>query len=128
MDFVSIRVITDDVERLTRFYEQVTGVSAVRPAPVFAQLPLPSGALAIQAKTTLEFGAAADNDSVIIEFRVEDADAAYERLKPLVSEWVQEPTTMPWGNRSLLFRDPDGNVVNLFTPLSKEAVERFSDR
>jgi hypothetical protein len=28
---------------------------------------------------------------------------------------VLEPTTMPWGNRSLLFRDPDGNLVNLFT-------------
>jgi hypothetical protein len=22
---------------------------------------------------------------------------------------------MPWGNRSTLFRDPDGNLVNLFS-------------
>jgi hypothetical protein len=28
---------------------------------------------------------------------------------------VLEPTTMPWGNRSALFRDPDGNLVNLFS-------------
>lgn len=27
---------------------------------------------------------------------------------------VLAPTTMPWGNRSALVRDPDGNVVNLF--------------
>ena len=27
------------------------------------------------------------------------------------------PTTMPWGNRALLFRDPDGNLVNFFTPV-----------
>jgi hypothetical protein len=40
----------------------------------------------------------------------------FERLKSLVSGWVQEPTTMPWGNRSILFRDPDGNPVNLFAP------------
>jgi catechol 2,3-dioxygenase-like lactoylglutathione lyase family enzyme len=52
---------------------------------------------------------------VIIEFQVDDADKEYERLKTLVSEWVLEPTTMPWGNRSMLFRDPDGNLVNLFT-------------
>ncbi|MFE4836295.1 VOC family protein, partial [Arthrobacter sp. NPDC056691] len=26
-----------------------------------------------------------------------------------------EPTTMPWGNTSTLFRDPDGNLVNLFS-------------
>jgi hypothetical protein len=31
---------------------------------------------------------------------------------------------MPWGNRSLLFRDPDGNLVNYFTPVSREAIER----
>lgn len=29
--------------------------------------------------------------------------------------------TMPWGNPSLLFRDPDGNLINFFTPVSAEA-------
>ena len=32
---------------------------------------------------------------------------------------------MPWGNRSVLFRDPDGNLVNFFTPLRADAVNRF---
>jgi hypothetical protein len=32
---------------------------------------------------------------------------------------------MPWGNRSILFRDPDGNLVNLFTPVAEDAVKRF---
>ena len=35
---------------------------------------------------------------------------------------------MPWGNRSILFRDPDGNLVNLFTPASAEAIQRFQGR
>ncbi|WP_370687721.1 hypothetical protein [Pedobacter deserti] len=39
---------------------------------------------------------------------------------------VQEPTTMPWGNRSLLFIDPDGNLINFFTPVSDEAKKRFA--
>ncbi|MDX6235491.1 MAG: hypothetical protein QOG10_306, partial [Kribbellaceae bacterium] len=39
-------------------------------------------------------------------------------------EFVQEPTTMPWGNRSVLLRDPDGNLVNLFTPVTPEAAAR----
>jgi hypothetical protein len=33
---------------------------------------------------------------------------------------------MPWGNRSLLFRDPDGNLVNVFTPVTAEARATFS--
>ena len=48
-----------------------------------------------------------------------------ETLKDVVGAFVKEPTTMPWGNRSVLFRDPDGNLVNFFTPLSADAAKRF---
>jgi len=62
---------------------------------------------------------------VIIEFRVDDVDREYETLQGIIDEFVQEPTTLAWGNRSVLFRDPDGNLVNLFTPVSADAIERF---
>jgi catechol 2,3-dioxygenase-like lactoylglutathione lyase family enzyme len=130
MDLASIRMITDDLEPVVQFYERITGVAAVRYTPVFAELIMPSCTLAIgHTQTTQLFGAdsarAADNHTVIIEFRVDDVDKEYERLKPLVSEWVQEPTTMPWGNRSILFRDPDGNLVNFFTPVTADAIKKF---
>jgi uncharacterized glyoxalase superfamily protein PhnB len=57
--------------------------------------------------------------------RVDNVDQEYERLKKVFSDFVQEPTTMPWGNRSLLFRDPDGNLINFFTPVSAEAIKKF---
>ncbi|GIO56887.1 VOC family protein [Paenibacillus cineris] len=133
MNFASVRIITDDVDRLVGFYEKVMGVSAERPAPVFAEIVGSSCTLAIGHSQTVQlFGAgsavAADNHTVILEFRVDDVDAEYERLKPFVSEWVKEPTTMPWGNRAVLFRDPDGNLINLFTPVTEEAIKRFSGR
>ena len=130
MDFASIRIITADLEPLVRFYEQVTGIPATRYTPVFAELHLPSCTIAFgHAQTAQLFNNAArpaDNHTVIIEFRVDDVDKEYERLTALVTDWAQEPTTMPWGNRSILFRDPDGNLVNLFTPVTEEAIERFS--
>lgn len=133
MHLASIRIITDDLDRLVGFYERVTGVTAQRPAPVFAELVLPSATLAIgHSQTVPLFGAgvarAAANQSVIVEFRVEDVDAEHARLAPIVDDWVQAPTTMPWGNRSILFRDPDGNLVNLFAPVTDEAIERFDER
>jgi catechol 2,3-dioxygenase-like lactoylglutathione lyase family enzyme len=131
MDLVSLRIITDDLERLVEFYEQVTGTAGVRYSPVFAELSFPSFTLAIgHAQTTQLFGAdsarPADNHSAIIEFMVDDVDRRYERLQPIVRDWVQKPTTMPWGNRSILFRDPDGNLVNLFTPVSEDAIKKFN--
>ncbi len=130
MDFASIRIITDDVEQIVQFYEQVTGVPAVRATPAFAQLKLPSATLAFgHTQTTRLFGGdgvarPADNHSAIVEFLVDDVDAEFERLAPLVERWVQKPTTMPWGNRSALLRDPDGNLVNLFTPVTDDAIDR----
>jgi catechol 2,3-dioxygenase-like lactoylglutathione lyase family enzyme len=131
MDLASIRMITDDLERVVGFYERITGVEAVRYTPVFAELIMPSCTLAIgHTQTTQLFGEdsarPADNHTVIIEFRVDDVDREYERLQPLVSEWVQKPTTMPWGNRSILFRDPDGNLVNFFTPVTEDAIKKFN--
>ena len=41
--------------------------------------------------------------------------AANTHLDNQVTAWVQEPTNQPWGNRSMLFRDPDGNLINLYS-------------
>jgi predicted enzyme related to lactoylglutathione lyase len=131
MDFASIRMISDDLEPVVSFYEQVTGVPAIWPAPVFAEVQLPSCTIGFgHTQTAQLFNNSArpgDNHTVIIEFLVDDVDKEFERLKSLVSEWVQEPTTMPWGNRSILFRDPDGNLVNLFTPVTEDATKRFRE-
>ncbi|MBZ6079507.1 VOC family protein [Streptomyces olivaceus] len=131
MNLVSIRVITDDVARLVDFYERATGLRATWATEDFAELPTASGTLAIGSTRTVPLfapGSArpADNRSVIIEFLVEDVDAVHRNLTGYVTEFVKEPTTMPWGNRALLFRDPDGNLVNFFTPVSPAAVEKFA--
>jgi len=124
MEFASIRIITADVDRLAAFYELVTGAEAARPAPVFAELRTSSATLAIGSTATVAMlGTAAPAPGgaspVIIEFLVDDVDAQFARLHPQLAGAgagvVLEPTTMPWGNRSTLLRDPDGNLVNLFT-------------
>jgi hypothetical protein len=39
------------------------------------------------------------------------------RIAPIVRDVVLEPTDQPWGNRAMLFRDPDGNLINFFHPI-----------
>jgi catechol 2,3-dioxygenase-like lactoylglutathione lyase family enzyme len=125
-----MRIIANDMKRLVGFYEKITGLSATWFTENFAELPTPVCTLAIGSKRTMEMFAAgaarpADNHTAIIEFRVEDVDGGYKKLKAVVSDFVQVPTTMPWGNRSLLFRDPDGNLINFFTPVSAEAIKKY---
>ncbi|KIU03056.1 VOC family protein [Frigoribacterium sp. MEB024] len=119
MSFASIRIVTENLEGLIAFYEQLTGRQAERPAPVFAQFGGPGANLAIASTATVAMlgGAltAATNRSVCIEFEVIDVDVDFAKLELKSEDIVLEPTTMPWGNRSALVRDPDGNVVNLFS-------------
>ena len=129
MNLVSIRIISADVRRLVDFYARVLGIEPRWATDDFAEFLTPSGTLALASEGTLalfgtDVASAADNHSAIIEFRVEDVDAEFIRLESAVHDVVQAPTTMPWGNRSLLLRDPDGNLVNFFTPLTADAIER----
>ena len=131
MNFVSTRIITANMKRLVHFYEQISSMRLTVYTEDFAELKTASATLAIGSTRTLQlFGGdvarAADNHTAIIEFLVDDVDAQYGKLADVIkNSLVQEPTTMPWGNRSLLFRDPDGNLINLFTPVTSEAVRRF---
>ncbi|MGI5337898.1 VOC family protein [Streptomyces sp. CA-181903] len=130
MDFVSIRVITGDVARLVAFYERATGVRAAWATEDFAEVRTAGATLAIAGTRTVPLfapGSArpAENRSVITEFLVDDVDRAHRDLAGFVTDVVSGPTTMPWGNRSLLFRDPDGNLVNFFTPVTPAAREKF---
>ncbi len=135
MNLVSVRIITENVKRLVQFYEQVTSLPVVQYTPDFAELQTPSATLAIGSTHTLHFfggeevAKASQNRTAIIEFRVDNVEQDYERLTDLLqTRLVQKPTIMPWGNKSLLFRDPDGNLVNFFTPVTPEAIEMFDGK
>ena len=130
MELSATRIITDDVDRLVAFYEAVTGAPVTRLHELFAELRTSAGTLAIASSRTVaamgpDVAEAGANRSLLLDFRVDDVDDAYERLRPVLTELVREPSDMPWGNRSLLFRDPDGNLVNLFAPLTTAADVGF---
>jgi predicted enzyme related to lactoylglutathione lyase len=131
MDFRSVRIITGDIKRLVGFYERVTGGTATWFSPEFAELSTPHATLAIGSTATFtqfvpegtELGGHA---GLIVEFLADDVDKTYQELAEFLGDVLQQPMTMPWGNRSLLFRDPDGNLVNLFTPVTPAAIDKFA--
>ena len=125
MNLYDVRIVTADVERLSRFYERVTGLAITRLDPgQYAELRTSGGVLAISSQRKLDArspGAAipAANRSAIVDFRVDDVDRERARIARIVPELVLEPTDQPWGNRAMLFRDPDGNLVNFFHPIRR---------
>jgi catechol 2,3-dioxygenase-like lactoylglutathione lyase family enzyme len=123
MKFANARIVTQDVPVLVRFYRELT---AMRPVgdDRYTELHGPQLSLAISSQQMIELhsaGAATarSNRSIILDFEVADVDQEHARLRSLVSKFVLEPTTQPWGNRSMLFRDPDGNLINFFSTVAR---------
>lgn len=120
MNFASVRVVTRDIDGLVEFYQKLSGIEAIRPADGFAEMRFEGATLAISSEHLIALfnvgaATAAANQSAILEFEVEDVEAVFERMKASGATIVMPPTSMPWGNRSLLLRDPDGNLVNIFS-------------
>ncbi|KXU83730.1 glyoxalase [Paraburkholderia monticola] len=120
MKFASVRVVTRDIDGLVEFYQRLSGIEAVRPADGFAEMRFEGATLAISSEHLIELfnvgaATAAANHSAILEFEVEDVDVVFERMNASGTNVVMPTTLMPWGNRSLLLRDPDGNLVNIFS-------------
>ena len=60
-----------------------------------------------------------------------DAEALFARLQAEYGDEldvVQAPAMMPWGNLSVLIRDPDGALINLYTPITPQAQRLQRDR
>ena len=114
-------LISGRFQELVDFYQHVLGISPRVVNGDYAEFPTGAGVLAIFSADAQERyipGSAqpGSNRSAILEFRVADVDGEFARLQPFVKSWVKQPTTQPWGTRSLCFRDPDGNLVDFYSP------------
>jgi uncharacterized glyoxalase superfamily protein PhnB len=126
MKLASIRLVTNDLDRLVSFYAMLTGAAGARLAPDFAEIRLEGAIVAISTERAIRqfnVGAAtaAANRSAIVEFQVDDVDSVRTRLSDVPVDYVMEPADQPWGNRSMLLRDPDGNLINIFARISRNA-------
>ena len=120
MDLTQTRIVTSDVAGLTSFYAALIGVDVVA-NDFYVEVPAGPASVAISRRQFNEPDALGEaspltaTDKVVLDFQVDDVDAHYERVNRLGVEWIMAPTTQPWGKRSMMFRDPEGNVINVFS-------------
>ncbi len=125
------RIVTSDVRGLARFYQDITGIQP-EGSDDYLEFKTSSGAFAISSQQKMEKHGGnattpAANLSMVLDFEVEDVDKERARISHAVKQFVLDPKDQPWGNRSMLFRDPDGNLVNFFAPRRSVATEEFKE-
>ena len=120
--FEGVCLVTRDVGRLRAFYEMLLGIEGegddqhVQLSPAGASLTI----FSTRGMEEMAPGsmAGAGIGSTILGFELSGGpaaiDAAHARLLELDIPIVKPPETYPWGTRSVWFRDPDGNIVNVY--------------
>jgi predicted enzyme related to lactoylglutathione lyase len=123
MDLVQSRIVTEDVRGLAAFYARLVRTSVVL-NDYYVEVPTGAMSVGFSRRRFTEYcdGQAARPGrplrpaEIILDFQADDVDAEYQRVADLGVTWVAPPTTQPWGNRCMIFRDPAGNLVNVFSP------------
>lgn len=132
----SVRIVTNDLPRTVGFYELLTGATPNFITDDFVELVTPSATLAVTAARRVGFLAGdalsdAPCNGSIVEFWADDAEALFSQLQVALGDdldVVQAPTMMPWGNVSIVLRDPNGILVNLYTPVTDDARQLQGNR
>jgi predicted enzyme related to lactoylglutathione lyase len=113
MDLVQSRIVTDDVARLAAFYARLVRVSVVL-NDYYVEVPAGAASVGFSRRRFTE--CREDQAEIMLDFRTADVDAEFPRISRLGVTWVMPPATQPWGRRTMIFRDPAGNLVSVSSP------------
>lgn len=111
-------ILSEDVERSSRFYESLLGMRRHFDSDWFV-------ILVHDELDGLEFGILQKTNDivpenirdrpsgVIVTFVVDDCESVFRQATELGADIIAPPTNMPYGQRRVLLRDPDGTVVDI---------------
>lgn len=128
MRLTEVRVSTGDQGASFRFWREVMGLEPSFGEETSEYAAFSAGRDQVSValfgrKHMAEAIGGQDPGGVVLSFEVADVDEAAARLRARGATLVAEPTDRPeWGNlRSAHLRDPDGNLVELFSKMPEPA-------
>ena len=120
MKLKNVLIVVKDIEKSLKFYRELFGLELLTD---YDGNMLLSEGLVLQAESYwrgfLGREILSKNNACELYFEEENVDVFYERLKTLYpeTEVVNLPMTHSWGQRVVRFYDPDGNLIEVGTPM-----------
>jgi len=115
-------ILVRDMEAMRRFYETVLGFALLRelsPGWIEYQIGDNTLALARPSRTARDAPTPLGSASLQLAFRVTPAevDQCADELLRQGIDLLSPPTDQPFGHRTLFFRDPDGNLLEVYAEI-----------
>lgn len=130
MKFTNVRLLVKDYEKCFKFYTEKLGLEAVfNIENCYGSFKVAEGIEGLAIFTSDLMAPAVDNadkeqpvgyrEKSLVSFEVSNVDETYKELKAKGVEFINEPADMPdWGMRTVYLRDPEENLIELYTPLA----------
>lgn len=117
-----IIIMCDELEPMRSFYSNVLDFTIHEEDPgLFVGFQIGTLWFGLRPRGRGYDGPAVPHESAAIQlsFRVPpaDVDLAYERLQEHTVEVIEGPTDQDWPHRTLFFRDPENNVLEIFADI-----------
>lgn len=123
-----ITIWTDDVDNMKSFYNQVLGFEIKNDLGDYVEFESNGVRFAICKRSVMygycdEYKIKTVGQCFELAFQCEnseDVDKSFNQLIAKGALSIHEPQNMPWGQRTALFADPDGNIHEIFAELNLE--------
>ena len=118
LDYVVL--LCNDLERMKHFYHEIMGFRVLRDWGEWYEMQVGAVALTLRPRGRDYDGEGGSGASVQLAFRVapDDVDGCYAELMAQQLEILEVPTDKDYGHKTLFFRDPEGNVLEIYADIS----------
>jgi catechol 2,3-dioxygenase-like lactoylglutathione lyase family enzyme len=130
MKFSNVRLLVKDYKKCFRFYTEKLGLEPVwgDEESCYASFKVAEGIEGFAIFVSDFMAPAVGNvdkiqpsgyrEKLMVSFEVENVDEIYQALLTKDVNFINQPTDMlDWGMRVVHLRDPEENLIELFTPL-----------
>lgn len=131
MKFSNVRLLVKDYDKCFKFYTEKLGLEAAFDIEgCYGSFKVAEGIEGLAIFTSDLIAPAVGNadksqptncrEKMMVSFEVPNVDETYQALKAKGVEFINEPTDMSgWGMRTVHLRDPEENLIELFTSLKQ---------
>ncbi len=127
-----ITLLTDHVPGMVTFYRDVLGFEVDVDMGEYVSLKNEGVRFAIcdrnimlEATAHESYTIGASGQAVELAFQCDspaEVDQMYEKITSKGARGIKAPASMPWGQRTAFFSDPEGYIHEIFSDISKQAT------
>lgn len=129
-DMSYVILLCDDTALMKQFYSEVMRFSIYRDWPGWTEFRVGSTLLTLRRRGRPYDGSGPTGAAIQLAFRVapDEVESCYEELLEKGVEILEPVTVQDFGHKTLFFRDPEGNILEIYADIPVSSSDNILSR